>query len=555
MVTRNHRRDVAATLVEGAAEPVGDDGVGGPGGVGERARPGGRPVELFFTQPSHLDAPILVDRRPLQIGGKAYSLPLAARRALRRRSVPTGMPFFLEGTGAYSELVNDFLRSLPANGCASANTWRAYAYDLNTFCRFLRSLPDRPSLLSVERRHIDVYAATRRRDLSSRPAAAGRVDNATWNRAIITLDSFYGWARHRDPNTHPPFVYKEASVRSPFGHVVATRRNTALARRAPTDTVKCISLEEFKLFRDHGLAGLPEDGTDSRGFLGRNPLRNVAFADLAVATGMRLEENASLLLAELPGGARPRPEGAQSYATRLGRLTTKGDKGRRIWISRRVLDGSLRAYLEEERDDAVFRARTAGRYASLDGVVGVSEWRLDRCMAVENGRRVAIRYDAVRHGQRSSLYTCGGDGLPCDPGMLWLTGSGMPMGIGSFDAVFARARDHLRREHGRDLVVTPHTLRHTFAVYMLAHLIRTMFDHLAGLRAEKRKVSSNAYAALMHDPLRRLQLLLGHASAESTRIYLTYLEEADELVEHAIASWGERLEGSGTFDEQEDRHG
>ena len=71
-------------------------------------------------------------------------------------------------------------------------------------------------------------------------------------------------------------------------------------------------------------------------------------------------------------------------------------------------------------------------------------------------------------------------------------------------------------------------------------MIRSTLESVSNLRSEKRKVSPNAYNALILDPLRALQGFLGHASQESTRIYLTYVEEADELADAALASWADR---------------
>jgi integrase len=50
--------------------------------------------------------------------------------------------------------------------------------------------------------------------------------------------------------------------------------------------------------------------------------------------------------------------------------------------------------------------------------------------------------------------------------VLWLTEGGLPMPMAAWEAVFMRASARCRR-FGLDIDVTPHMLRHTFAVHML----------------------------------------------------------------------------------------
>ncbi len=114
----------------------------------------------------------------------------------------------------------------------------------------------------------------------------------------------------------------------------------------------------------------------------------------------------------------------------------------------------------------------------------------------------------------------------------------MPPALNMFEAVFARACERLKK-FDFDLWITPHTLRHTYAVYMLNQLIRHTLDTDVGIGREKQRLSDNTYRRVIADPLRTLQKLLGHASITSTYKYLTYLEEAEELVDQAIGSWGD----------------
>lgn len=497
-------------------------------------------MELFFSDSRRLGQTIIVDGKPLSFGGKPYALPDAARRAMAAQSIPDRMPFMLETDGSYSKTVNEFLRSLPTLGCPSHYSWRAYAYDLKTFAYFLAQQPDRPTLLTAELEHVNRFKRARAvaTPSDSPEDLAQKTRPSTWNRSVMALDKFYNWAASTNLGVKVPFNYKELTGKF-SDRIFHRRRNTALSREGDKGLIKCITLSEYVAFRDYGLRGLSLGSNAPESFPARNALRNVAFAETAVTTGIRLEENASILLKELPSIEDPRWLGTKSCPMELGKLTTKGDKGRKIWIPKRVLHDLIVPYMEEDRDNSVAKALSRGLYSGQDGLVTVKRWGSRDCIISGSGTK--LTYDRLDHRYRQRLYSADGGGEAFEPGMLWLSEQGLPMEASSFDAVFARACERLRERCSIDLVVTPHTLRHTFAVYMLGHLVREVVGKISNLRAEKRKLQTNAYTELVQDPLRRLQRLLGHASIETTQVYLTYIEEAEELVDEAIGSWGDRL--------------
>jgi hypothetical protein len=242
-------------------------------------------MELFFTDAKRLDKAIVVDGKPLEVAGEPYVLPAIARSTFAAHAVPDGMPFILEDDASYSRVVNEILRALPAEGCPSRNTWKNYGLDLKTFMQFLALQPDKPDLLSVEKHHIDKYAAVRRIDVNP-SAKAHRVLPSTWNRAIMALDKFYTLAAQRDPQVKVPFTYKDTVVRMEGGGLFSTRRNNALAREGDRGVIKCISLDDYLLFRNHGLLGKGLTDNPGPDFRGRNKLRNSGFAELTITTGI-----------------------------------------------------------------------------------------------------------------------------------------------------------------------------------------------------------------------------------------------------------------------------
>jgi site-specific recombinase XerC len=116
---------------------------------------------------------------------------------------------------------------------------------------------------------------------------------------------------------------------------------------------------------------------------------------------------------------------------------------------------------------------------------------------------------------------------------LWLTEQGTPMTSDNWEAIFAQASARCCRL-GYELYVTPHMLRHTFAVHMLAQLIRTQIGVLFERPADDLSRRTDAYRRLAGDPLRTLQKLLGHATITSTYIYLDNVLEAQALIDDAL---------------------
>lgn len=119
------------------------------------------------------------------------------------------------------------------------------------------------------------------------------------------------------------------------------------------------------------------------------------------------------------------------------------------------------------------------------------------------------------------LFTEGEDGL--EPLWLWLGESGMPMAYESwekvFDAANARVAAILAPRDGNSgatrtpVVISPHMLRHSFALHMLAALHHAL-DRRFGLTPEERKHLRQVYG----DPWALVRDLLGHSSEHTTRL-------------------------------------
>ena len=353
------------------------------------------------------------------------------------------------------------------------------------FCRFLTERCNGRKILDTTIDDIRFYYRTRLY------AADGTICAVTWNRSITALDKFFTWAKRDGLLTAVPFTYNYATSNIPNEFTPRHKgRNNSLVRTGARDGVKCISFEEYLQFRDIGLRGLLPDGTRDPNFRGRNGLRNAAFAELFVTTGVRLEEGGSILRHELPDPEAAKWEKHRSCTMRLAKLTTKGDKGRSIRIPKRILTEYLLSYVKEDRDNSIIKANAADRYNDLYDIIKVSKWRRLECVCqAASGAVRTLCYDELKPKQRRLLFcsVTQESNLGLEPGLLWLTESGMPMTLGTHEVIYNRACRRLR-EFDIDIWVTPHTLRHTFAVYMLSHLIRETIGSAKELARHKGEI-------------------------------------------------------------------
>ncbi|HEV7257701.1 MAG TPA: hypothetical protein VGN82_07955 [Bosea sp. (in: a-proteobacteria)] len=88
--------------------------------------------------------------------------------------------------------------------------------------------------------------------------------------------------------------------------------------------------------------------------LSRSPLRNAAFAELLVTTGLRCGEASALLKCEIP--SVDRFQESTSARVWVSELTTKNRKGRFYNYTKRVATDFVQIYIDEERSNHVKKA-------------------------------------------------------------------------------------------------------------------------------------------------------------------------------------------------------
>ena len=203
----------------------------------------------------------------------------------------------------------------------------------------------------------------------------------------------------------------------------------------------------------------------------------------------------------------------------------KGGRGRKVLIPARLLRPLL-TYVAVERRSACAKFAARGGWAAIDRPIFVEAPVPGRRLTLRGGG--SIHADALTPDERARLVVCGGDGTPREAAALWLTEVGQAVRPNSWEAIFARA-SKLCADAGHPLRVSPHELRHSFAVHMLAMLVQQRLGEAGRSGGE-----AEGYRQLLGDPLQQVQRLLGHASLATTSIYLDHVACCTDTVDTAI---------------------
>ncbi|MQS36814.1 integrase, partial [Streptomyces katsurahamanus] len=207
-------------------------------------------------------------------------------------------------------------------------------------------------------------------------------------------------------------------------------------------------------------------------------------------------------------------------------------KNSRVFYASVDAVGQVEAYIESERAWAVGRAQATGRYERLpqmrlvtrvtSGLKPKIEW-VDRDGVV--GERELSR---LGWRERQWLFLEGLEGP--EPAYLWLTEQGLPMAPERWNGVFRAAnlrceqvllterersvtRDlRLAEVQGKSPYATPHSARHSAALYLLIVLNRLMETRYGLTKKERRD-----FALLFGDPWWLVKTVLGHTDVETTK--------------------------------------
>jgi site-specific recombinase XerD len=420
-----------------------------------------------------------------------------------RTGIHPGDPIMLSPDCRIDELLSLFFcRSSFAR--LAAETKRNYTDDYRIFFDFLWERGKAWTEATAD----DVWDFEDWRTRSPRNPA--KVSGGRWNRTVAALTRLYRWATGREYVTTNPIEMRERL--GSYGEVIETP--VAWAKNVKTRNVHWLTPRMFRLWVNVGLHGHTAEGLVARGWIGRLEDRNTAFADMLLCTGLRLSEGASLLTVELPGAAL---DGGKYYPARLARQVTKSKKARTFYISSMALV-QIENYLQAGRAAAIRRAQARDLYDILPELRMVNRVTGHRKKVLrwydKNGLEGRTPLNDATVEERMTLFTQGRSGP--EPLWLWLTEAGLPFRPPSWENVFRgankRCDDVLGGVMNEPPFATPHSARHSFALYMLVVLHHVM-DLRLGLTPEERRDFRQLYG----DPWRMVKDLLGHSEETTTR--------------------------------------
>lgn len=351
------------------------------------------------------------------------------------------------------------------------------------------------------------------------------VGASVWGRESFVLDDFYGFLIDRQILTHRP------------ARLAARGRNALSPRVRSGMDIRHLTFEQYRYFRDVGLGGqLPTAQVDPT-FRGWSPLRGRAGSDIALGSGARWREWATVLLPEIglwPGMSG----GAAAYTVQA---CAKYAKARPVYVPEDAV-ASAELFCLLERPDIVRRAsRTLERKARDLFVVGEVDVAGGRVRGVLDGVVREFQMSAMDAKLRRITVFEGEFGL--EALTLFVCRGGLMPGADAWKGYRHRAWTRMTRLADRSTPLLPvrrwrwHDLRHTYALRLLTYLENIMDGEEPDLKARRRRHRSYLTGHIRHNPLLIVSRRLGHASPETTYEYLQYTDDLINEFEAAFSGW------------------
>ncbi|MEU8712787.1 integrase [Streptomyces sp. NPDC048663] len=419
-----------------------------------------------------------------------------------RIGLQPGDPVFVTPDSTVDPGLLEFVLS-PVFRRQDRETKRNYGTDIRLLLNFLSSR-DVPWRQATEQDLTD-YRVWRCEALQN----PERIGGSKWGREAAAFTKLYRWA---------------AVTPLP---VDASRREDRAADSV-SSRVSWLTPRTWGLWSDIGLRGHTRNGLPALGWDARTEMRNTSFVQFLLSSGLRRQEGASLLTLELPTQALR--HGRYRHGLVAGAVT-RSKKDRTFYVSVDALD-QVELYVQSERAWAVQRAQVGGRYdrmPELRLITGLTRGMDPKVQWVDrNGVHGEQRLRRLGWRERQWLFIEGPDGP--EPAWLWLTEQGVPLLPDRWEGVFRAANSRceqvllmpeerkvtrtfrMAEVRGKTPYATPHSTRHSFALYMLIALNQLMERQYGLTPADRRD-----FALLFGDPWFLVKTLLGHSDVETTK--------------------------------------
>ncbi|MCX4776819.1 tyrosine-type recombinase/integrase [Streptomyces sp. NBC_01264] len=429
--------------------------------------------------------------------------------------IEDGSPYLIDPLRRYDVDLNDYFVTELAN--EPVTTQEAVAYDLKRFLKFLWDNRRRRSWKVATSEDRAAFKHWRVTDI-----AGPRVELTTWDREVATVNQFYRWAVRKGHAAWSPFLLRTSRSRDPRRTAAGAETPAEASHKGPRNDVEWLPPALYRQWRDVGVRGFGVDGLPDRSFRGRFASRNAAYSDLKIRTGLRLAEQTSLSLFELPEMV----PGLLNQRSWLPTAIAKAGSARRVYFPASALK-DVWDFVETDRAEAVEAAQEAGLYERILNPLIVPDRR--RPFVMVDGERLSIA--KLKHEERRRVLIDSPQGL--EPAALWLNQFGLPSKPSAWQEVFKTANGRCERL-GLRLRCHPHVLRHSFAVITLEQLWRGHIQELATMTPRQRET----YQMIFGDPLNWVRMRLGHSSIEVTQIYLHTLQELEMETRMALVPSG-----------------
>lgn len=351
------------------------------------------------------------------------------------------------------------------------------------------------------------------------------VGGSVWGRESFVLDDFYG------------FLVDRKIVPNRPARLAARGRNALAPRVRSGMDIRHLTFEQYRYFRDVGLGGQLPNAHVNPTFRGWSPLRDRAGADIALGSGTRWREWATVLLPEI-GLWSGMPGGAAEFTVQA---CAKYAKARPIYVPEDAV-GSADLFCMLERPDIVRQAaRSLERKARDLFVVGEVDVAGGRVRGILGGvvreyemsamdaklRRIAV-FEGEFGLEALTLFVCRGGLMPgADAWKGYRHRAWTRM-----NALADKTTPHLPARRWRW-----HDLRHTYALRLLTYLENIMDGEEPDLQARRHRHRSYLSGHIRHNPLLIVSRRLGHASPETTYEYLQYTDDLINEFEAAFSGW------------------